>query len=121
MAVPAQSRRRLMLLVAGAVAVLALAVFASLARAEEARTLDEVEIEGEVRLPQVLFITSREAERPLDWLEAWDTASAADIASGAWIAPRIHLIVPATPSGTETETESTEPDEIPSATEEDTR
>jgi hypothetical protein len=35
------------------------------------KTLDEITIEGEVRLPRVLFITSRETERPLDFLEEY--------------------------------------------------
>ena len=33
------------------------------------RRLEDIMIEGEVRLPQVLFITSRESRRPLDWLD----------------------------------------------------
>ena len=37
----------------------------------EVKTLDEITIEGEVRLPRVLFITSRETERPLDFLEGY--------------------------------------------------
>ncbi len=32
------------------------------------RTLEDVTIEGEVRLPQILFISSRDTERPLDVL-----------------------------------------------------
>lgn len=35
------------------------------------KTLDEITIEGEVRLPRVLFITSRETHRPLDFLEEY--------------------------------------------------
>jgi hypothetical protein len=55
------------LLAAGAAA--ALAVPSPYARAEEVKTLDDIRIEGEVRLPRVLFITSRETARPLDFLE----------------------------------------------------
>ncbi|MEZ5064472.1 MAG: hypothetical protein R3B81_07025 [bacterium] len=61
------------------------------AHAEE-RTIDDIEIEGEVRLPQVLFITSRESERPLDWLEGWAEATAADIALDAWAPARLQVI-----------------------------
>jgi len=55
------------LLAAGAAA--ALAVPTPYARAEETKTLDDIRIEGEVRLPRVLFITSRETARPFDFLE----------------------------------------------------
>jgi len=55
------------LLAAGAAA--ALAVPTPYARAEEVKTLDDIRIEGEVRLPRVLFITSRETARPFDFLE----------------------------------------------------
>jgi hypothetical protein len=54
------------LLAAGAAA--ALAVPSPYARADEVKTLDDIRIEGEVRLPRVLFITSRETVRPLDFL-----------------------------------------------------
>lgn len=54
------------LLAAGAAA--ALAVPTPYARAEEVKTLDDIRIEGEVQLPRVLFITSRETVRPLDFL-----------------------------------------------------
>ena len=39
------------------------------AHAEEVTTLEEISIEGEVRLPRVLFITSRDIARPLDFLD----------------------------------------------------
>ena len=41
---------------------------AAAAPASAVRTLEDVTIEGELRLPQVLFISSREAVRPLDAL-----------------------------------------------------
>jgi len=59
------------------------------------KTLDEITIEGEVRLPQVLFITSRESTRPLDWLELYDTDSAESISRGTPFPDRITVIPPA--------------------------
>jgi len=50
-------------------AAAALAVPTPYARAEDTKTLDDIQIEGEVRLPRVLFITSRETARPLDFLD----------------------------------------------------
>ena len=131
-AVPAESRRRFVLLGAAVAALLALLAHATLTRAEETRTLDEVEIEGEVRLPQVLFITSREADRPLDWLDTWSGPTAADIASGAWASPRIHLLSPVTGmpavdgegetgAPADSENEPIDSNQSPSATEEDLR
>ena len=35
------------------------------------KTLSEITIEGEVHLPEVLFITSRDVERPLDAIGAY--------------------------------------------------
>jgi hypothetical protein len=47
-------------------------VFLAVARAAEpTKTLEEIAIEGEVRLPEVLFITSRDVQRPIDWLEEY--------------------------------------------------
>lgn len=54
------------LLAAGAAA--ALAVPGTTGYAAEVKTLDDINIEGEIRLPRVLFITSRETVRPLDFL-----------------------------------------------------
>lgn len=131
-AVTADSRRRPVLLAAAVAALLALLALTTFSRAEEPRTLDDIEIEGEVRLPQVLFITSREASRPLDWLDAWQEPTAADIASGAWTPPLIHLLspvpgIPAVAGEGETGappipgTEPIDSNESPSATEEDLR
>lgn len=55
------------LLAASAAAALAVPTGAS--RAGEVKTLDDIHIEGEVRLPRVLFITSRETVRPMDFLD----------------------------------------------------
>ena len=40
-------------------------------RVQPAKTIEEITIEGEVRLPEVLFITSRDVQRPIDWLEEY--------------------------------------------------
>lgn len=58
--------------VAALVLTVLLLLAAAVARAEDDRTLEAVTIEGEVRLPQVLFITSREVDRPMDWLDHYD-------------------------------------------------
>jgi hypothetical protein len=55
------------LLAAGAAAALAVPTSPAQA-AGDVKTLDDIKIEGEVRLPRVLFITSRETVRPLDFL-----------------------------------------------------
>jgi hypothetical protein len=54
-----------------AVAWLVLPAAESRGADHEVKTLDEITIEGEVRLPRVLFITSRETERPLDFLDEY--------------------------------------------------
>ena len=77
-------------LVATALALVAWGSAPATAAAEE-RTLEEVEIEGEVRLPQVLFITSRDSDRPLDWLGAYQPAPAAAVALDAYRPARIHV------------------------------
>jgi len=130
-AVPAGARRRLVLLGAAVAALLAIVALATLARAEDdTRTIEDIEIEGEVRLPQVLFITSREATRPHDWLDAWPGPAAADIASGAWTPPEIHLLSPvdgaAADAGASETVAPPDPEPVdsepsPSTTEEDPR
>lgn len=75
----AKVRRRpwpVIVIITLAVTAIVLAL-ATVVRSEE-RTLDAVEIEGEVRLPQVLFITSREVDRPMDWLEHYRVSPVAD-------------------------------------------
>lgn len=61
------------------------------------KTLEDITIEGEVRLPEVLFITSRDVERPLDWLAGYlnaETGAAAQVDD----AP-VHVhVVPVSPS-----------------------
>lgn len=75
-------------------ALVALALFslASTPAGAQERTLEEVEIEGEVRLPQVLFITSRDSDRPLDWLGAYQPATAAAVALDAYRPARIYVV-----------------------------
>jgi hypothetical protein len=73
-------------------AVLAFAPAFPAAAAPTPRTLDEITIEGEVRLPQVLFITSRESTRPLDWLEHYGPPTAAEVARDTPLPGRIDVI-----------------------------
>jgi len=40
------------------------------------KTLDDIRIEGEIRLPRVLFLTSRETECPFDFLDHYRVAAA---------------------------------------------
>jgi hypothetical protein len=39
------------------------------------KTLDDIRIEGEIRLPRVLFLTSRETECPFDFLDHYRVAA----------------------------------------------
>ena len=61
------------------------------------KTLEEITIEGEVKLPEVLFITSRDIERPLDWLDGYLSAETS-AAARAENAPVVVHVVPASPS-----------------------
>lgn len=89
------------------------------------RTLEEITIESEVRLPQSLFITSRESVRPLDWLEHYAPPTAAEVARETPLPSRIDVIPstdpadaleipdasarPAVPDGSEESTEGKRP------------
>ena len=64
------------------------------------KTLRDINIEGEVKLPEVLFITSRDVERPLDWLDTYARAES-DAASGKSDAPAVVHVVPAQPAPTD--------------------
>jgi len=77
-------------------AALALGVPAGAAPAP--RTLEEITIEGEVRLPQVLFITSRESTRPLDWLDHYAPPDAAEVARTTPLPSRIDVIPSSEPA-----------------------
>ena len=39
------------------------------------KTLDDIRIEGEIRLPRVLFLTSRDTECPFDFLDHYRVAA----------------------------------------------
>lgn len=56
------------------------------------KTLEEITIEGEVRLPEVLFITSRDVERPLDWLEGYLNAEKGAAARSSDAPVRVHVV-----------------------------
>ncbi len=74
---------------------------------EAVRTLDDVTIEGEVRLPQVLFISSRETDRPLDALAVFgpidprEVALATPLPGGIVVPLTPRLPVPSTHGGTD--------------------
>ncbi len=110
------------------VVTVALLLIAAAARAEDDRTLEAVTIEGEVRLPQVLFITSRDVDRPMDWLDHYDVPLAApDGTAPAWIvlaAPELPMPgVVTTAADNEATTTDVAPDSVekPRATQEDSR
>jgi hypothetical protein len=77
---------------AAAIVVAALGAAASPVAAAPPRTLDEITIEGELHLPQVLFITSRESTRPLDWLDYYAAPPAAEVARTTPLPTRIEVI-----------------------------
>jgi hypothetical protein len=60
------------------------------------KTLQEITIEGEVRLPEVLFITSRDVERPLDWLAGYVDAEDRAAAHAEHAPVRVYVL-PAAP------------------------
>ena len=107
---------------AGCVTLILLALSAMARAEEEPRTLDAVTIEGEVRLPEVLFITSRDVARPLDWLDHYSGPGCADLAKE--IDPPFDVtIVPAPAESPDVVPESTDPprSEPIRSTEEETR
>ena len=61
------------------------------APAKAAKTLEEITIEGEVRLPEVLFITSRDVERPLDAVAAYLAAEDSLVAALDAAPVRVHV------------------------------
>jgi hypothetical protein len=61
------------------------------------KTLEEITIEGEVRLPEVLFITSRDVERPLDWVDGYLSAEQGAAAHANDAPVHVH-VVPVAPS-----------------------
>ncbi|GJM45560.1 MAG: hypothetical protein DHS20C21_24020 [Gemmatimonadota bacterium] len=81
--------------IAAGLVTLILLILSAVARAEP-RTLDTVTIEGEVRLPEVLFITSRDVARPMDWLDHYAGPTAAGVASLAPLCFDLYVL-PAAP------------------------
>lgn len=79
-------------------ALLTLLLLASSVTAAEppVKTLDAVTIEGEVRLPQVLFITSREGERPLEFLSMYAPATSLELGAST-VLPSTIRVVPEVP------------------------
>ena len=82
------------------------------------KTLEATRIEGEVRLPEVLFITSRDVERPLDELDAYLRAEEAQAASLDDAPIRVHVVSsnppaspPLDPSGVDGSNRSPNPQE----------
>lgn len=83
------------------------AVFVALARAAApTKTLEEIAIEGEVRLPEVLFITSRDVRRPVDWLEQYLQEEEAAAARLNQMPLRVLVFPDAAPTTHEVEPES---------------
>jgi hypothetical protein len=60
------------------------------------KTLDAVTIEGEVRLPQVLFITSRDGERPLDFLAMYAPATSVELGQSTLLPSPLRAVPEAT-------------------------
>ena len=67
------------------------AALAADAPKEAVKTLDAVTIEGEVRLPQVLFITSRESDRPLEFLSLYAPVSSEELGASTVLPGMIHV------------------------------
>jgi len=89
---------RSLVIAAAAAAIGVAVVMVSLARADEAaappapKTLQEITIEGEVRLPEVLFITSRDVERPLDALAGYLVAEDSLLAAVESAPVHLHVV-----------------------------
>lgn len=58
------------------------------------KTLEAVNIEGELRLPQVLFITSRDSRRPLDYLEVYAAIGAAELGADTPMPGNFRFLIP---------------------------
>jgi hypothetical protein len=59
------------------------------------RTLDAIRIEGEIDVPQVLFITARDYRRFRDGVPAKYQVTSADIAKSIPLPGRLRLVAPA--------------------------
>ena len=82
------------------------------------RRLEDIMIEGEVRLPQVLFITSRESRRPLDWLDHYAPPGAAEVAAATPVPSRIDVIPSHDPADATDDPDASAASEHPSVAEE---
>lgn len=65
------------------------------ATAAAIRTLDAIRIEGEIDVPQVLFITARDYRRFRDGVPAKYQVTSADIAKSIPLPSRLRLVAPA--------------------------
>jgi len=63
--------------------------------AANVRTLDAIRIEGEIDVPQVLFITARDYRRFRDGVPAKYQVTSADIAKSIPLPGRLRLVAPA--------------------------
>ena len=92
--------------------------------AEELRTLDEITIEGEIAVPQVLFITARDQHRYSDGLHHRYLRSPLEIGRGTtlpiWLAVAVWRQLAAIPGVTIEVTPVTDPI-VEDPTDEDTR
>jgi hypothetical protein len=97
---PATRRRnRPLVCVAAVLAALALAFAAASARpsgtergSESVRTLETIKIEGEIAVPQVLFITGREFPRFRDGLGSTFLTNARDVARSLEYPARVRVV-----------------------------
>lgn len=96
---PATRRRnRPLVCVAAVLAALALAFAAASAepsndaRSEPVRTLETIKIEGEIAVPQVLFITGREFPRFRDGLGSTFLTNARDVARSLEYPARVRVV-----------------------------
>jgi hypothetical protein len=64
------------------------------ARKDVVRTLDAINIEGEIAVPQVLFITARDVRRYRDGLGLKFQLSATDAGRAAVLPARLHVAPP---------------------------
>jgi hypothetical protein len=68
------------------------AVAPKAARKEAVRTLDAIRIEGEIDVPQVLFITARDYRRFRDGLGARYQPTSADVAKSIPLPSRVRMV-----------------------------
>ena len=66
----------------------------SQARDKATRTLDAITIEGEIAVPQVLFITSRDFRRHRDGIDAKFRKNALEVARPTGLPTRLRIVGP---------------------------